>query len=101
MPRLAKKGELRLTALLVLNIGARWVWVMTISWPLYPPPKEPRYPVYTILGGPQGLSSRIWISENLVFPPGFQLRTVQPVTSDYRLRPAGRAQPICLHIPGL
>ena len=94
MPWLAKKGELRGTALLILNIGARWVWVvMTISWPLYPhpTPKEPRYPVCTILDGPQGRSSRIWISENLVFPPGFQLLTVRPVTSDYLLRPPGPA----------
>lgn len=63
---------------------------MTISWPLYPP-REPRYPVYTILDGPQSRSSRIWISENLVFPPGLQLRTVQAVTSDYRLRPPAPA----------
>jgi hypothetical protein len=56
---------------------------------LLPLPPKSRYPVYTILGGPQRRSWEIWISKNLVFPPGFQLRTVQPVTSDYRLRPPG------------
>jgi hypothetical protein len=42
MPRLAKKGELRGTALPILNIGSGWVWVvMTISWSLYLPPPPP------------------------------------------------------------
>jgi hypothetical protein len=48
----------------------------------FPPPPRPKS---------HGRSSRIWIIESLVFAPGFQLRTVQPITSDYRLRPPGPA----------
>jgi len=50
------------------------------------PPGKTRYSLYRRLGGPQGRSRR---TENLV-PPGFDLRTVQPVASrytDYATRP--------------
>ena len=51
------------------------------------PPGKIRYPLYRRLGGPQGRSGqarKIWP------PPGFDLRTVQPVASrytDYATRP--------------
>ena len=43
------------------------------------PPGKTRYPVYRRLGGPQGRSGQ---AENFA-PPGFDLRTVQPVASRY------------------
>ena len=46
------------------------------------PPAKTRYPFYRRLGRPQGAKSRP--------PPGFELRTVQPVASrytDYATRP--------------
>ena len=38
------------------------------------------YPLYRRLGGPQGLSGRVWKISPL---PGFNSRTVQPVTIRY------------------
>ena len=47
------------------------------------PPGKTRYPFYRRLGGPQDRSGRV---ENLAPPPGFDPRTVQPVTQSlYRL----------------
>jgi len=43
-------------ALLFLNLGAGWGWVVNATpWPLYPPGKV-RYPLYRRLCGPQGQS---------------------------------------------
>ena len=45
------------------------------------PRKETRYPLYRRLGGSPG---PVWTgAENLAFPPGFDLRTVQHVASRY------------------
>jgi hypothetical protein len=39
-----------------------------------------RYPLYRILGGPQGQSGRVW---KILPSPGFNHQTVQPVASRY------------------
>ena len=44
------------------------------------PPGKTRYTLYRRLGGPQGLSGRV---RNILPPPGFDPRTVQPVASRY------------------
>ena len=44
------------------------------------PPGKTRYPLYRRLGGPQGRSGRV---RKVSPPPGFDLRTVQPVASRY------------------
>jgi hypothetical protein len=44
------------------------------------PPGKTRYPLYRRLGGPQGLSGRV---RNISPPPGFDPRTVLPVTICY------------------
>jgi hypothetical protein len=41
---------------------------------------NPRYPLYTMLGGTQGRSGRV---RKISPPPGFDPRTVQPVASRY------------------
>jgi len=41
----------------VLDLGARWRWVDSFTpRPLYPPGKEPQYPMDRRLGGPQSWS---------------------------------------------
>ena len=42
------------------------------------PPGKTRYPLYRRLGGPQFRSERV---RKISAPPGFDLRTVQPVAS--------------------
>jgi hypothetical protein len=44
------------------------------------PLRKTRYPLYRMLGGPQGKSGQV---RKISFPPGFDLRTVQPVASRY------------------
>ena len=44
------------------------------------PPGKIRYPLYRRLVGPQGRSGRV---RKISLPPGFDLRTVQPVASRY------------------
>ena len=44
------------------------------------PPGMTRYPLYRTLGGPQGRSG--WL-QKISPPPGFNLRTVQPVVNRY------------------
>jgi hypothetical protein len=51
------------------------------------PPGKPRHPLYRRLGGPQGRSGQV---RKISPPPGFDPRTIQPVTSrytDYATRP--------------
>ena len=42
------------------------------------PQGKTRYPLYRRVGGPQSRSGRLWKTSS---PPGFDLRTVQPVAS--------------------
>jgi len=44
------------------------------------PPGKNRNPLYRRLGGPQSRSGRVL---KISLPPGFDLRTVQPVASRY------------------
>jgi len=44
------------------------------------PAGHTRYPLYRRLGGAQGRPGRMW---KISLPPGFDLRTVQPVASRY------------------
>jgi hypothetical protein len=44
------------------------------------PPGNTQYQLYRRLGGPQGRSGRV---RKISPPPGFDLRTVQPVASCY------------------
>ena len=50
-------------------LGARWGWVVNV------PAGKNQYPLYTRLGGPQGLGGCGKISS----PPGFDPQTTQPV----------------------
>jgi hypothetical protein len=59
------------------------------------PPAKSRYPLYRRLGGPQGRSGQV---RKISSPPGFDPRTVQPVSSrytDYATRPT------CMIVPYL
>jgi hypothetical protein len=42
-----------------LNVGAIWGWWITSRLGRFAPGKEPRYPLYMRLGGPQGRSGRM------------------------------------------
>jgi hypothetical protein len=44
------------------------------------PPGKTRYPLYRRLGEPQGWSGQV---RKILPPPGFDLRTIQPVASHY------------------
>jgi hypothetical protein len=54
-------------------------------------PGKTRYPLYGRLGGPQGRSGRV---RKISPPPGFDLRTVQPVAS-----PTELSRPMIMIIP--
>ena len=73
------QGESRGIALPILELGARLKW-STPRPGRFPPGKEPRYTLYSRLGGPQGRSGRVRITSP---PPGFDPRTVQNVASRY------------------
>jgi hypothetical protein len=54
------------------------------------PRERPRYPLCRRQGGPQGRSGHVW---EILPPPGFDPRTVQPIGSryiDYATRPTRR-----------
>ena len=54
------------------------------------PPGKTLYPLYRMLGGPQGRSGQV---RKISPPRGFDLRTVQPVGSrstDYAMRPTDK-----------
>ena len=53
----AQRGN-RCIALLFLNLGARWGWV--VNAPATLPPGNTRYPLYRRLGGPQSRSGLVW-----------------------------------------
>ena len=73
----------RCTALFILNLGARWGWVVNATTqPLNPQGRAP-VPVIEEAGFDPGLSGREWGRENLLLPPGFEPHTVQPVASRY------------------
>ena len=44
------------------------------------PPVKTRYPYYGRLGGSQGRPGRVW---KISPPPGFDIRTFQPIVSRY------------------
>ena len=54
-------------------------WVVSAT-PLPPPGKETQYPLYRWLGEPQGRSGRV---RKILFPPGIDPQTVQPVANCY------------------
>jgi len=56
------------------------------------PPGKTRHPLYRTLGGPQGRSGHV---RKISPPPGFDRRTVQPVTSGYT---DWATRPTVLHI---
>jgi hypothetical protein len=61
------------------NLGARWGWAVSVtSRPLFTPKKDP-VPIVQEAGWAPG---PVWTgAENLVPPPTFDARTVQPVAS--------------------
>ena len=44
------------------------------------PPGKTQYPLYKMLGRPQGWSGWVW---KILPPPGFDIQTIQPVVSHY------------------
>jgi len=58
-----------------LNLGARWGWVVNAN-----PGQLTRHPLYRRLGWPQRRSG---VVRKILYPPGFDLRTVQAVASRY------------------
>ena len=64
----------------LLNIGARYGWVVNAMPRTFHPGKNTRYPLDWRLGGPQGRSEGV---RKTLPPPGFHPRTVQPVASRY------------------
>ena len=72
------------TDLIILNLGAKWEWVVnTTPRPLHPRANKTRYPVCKMLGWLQAPSSRASRKSNLFAPLGFEPRTVQSVASRY------------------
>ena len=67
-------------ALLFLDHGTRREWGVNVTPRPHLPPGKTRYPFYRKLGGPQGRSGQV---RKISSPPGFDPRTVQPVTSGY------------------
>ena len=85
--RTAHRGS-RGIALTFLDHGTRRGWGVSVTpRPLFTPGEKNRHPLYRRLGGPQGRSGQV---RKISPPPGFDLRTVQPVASrytDYATRP--------------
>jgi len=67
----AQKGS-RSTALLILNLGARYGCVGQGHAPAALPPGKTRYPLYRRLGGPQVLFGWVWRRENIWPLPEFE-----------------------------
>ena len=57
----AQRGSKGIT-FLIHNLGARWGWVVNATSRPLDPRKEPWYPLYCRLGGPQNRSARVWRS---------------------------------------
>ena len=76
--RTAHRGT-RGIALLFHDHGTRRGWGLSITpRPLFAPPGKTRYPLYRMLGGPQGQSGQVW---KISPPPGFDPWSVRPVAS--------------------
>jgi hypothetical protein len=77
------RGGSRRTALLMLNLGARWGWVInTTLRPLYPRERA-TVPIVQEAGWTSGPVCMDKEKRKYPAPPGFQPRTVQPVPSRY------------------
>jgi len=72
-------GEYRYSSTLSLTSGLDGVGDQRHA-PAALPPGKTRYPLYRMLGRPQGRSGR---ARKISPPPGFDPRTVQPVASRY------------------
>jgi len=65
-----------------INLGARWSRVVDDTTRCFTPGKDPRYPFYTNLGGPQDLWAGGEKRKSLL-PTGFEPQTVHAVASRY------------------
>ena len=75
----AQKGS-RGIALLFLNLGTRWGWMVNaMPWPLYPWERSGTH----CIGGWVGPRADLDVRRKISPPPGFDPRTVQPVASRY------------------
>jgi len=82
-PRTGHEGpekELRYRSTLSLTLIARWGCCHHHDPTPVPPGKETHYPLYRMLGGPQGWSG--WL-QKILPPPEFDPQTVQPVANCY------------------
>jgi len=70
-------------ALFVVNIGARWWWVIRTTLRPHSPWEGPRKGFCRRQCGPRYRSGRICRRENFVPSPGFLPRTIKPVASHY------------------
>ena len=69
---------------LILNLGNDWRWGGQLPVPAaIPRGKSFRYTLNWRLDGPHRRSGWVWRRENLLSPPGFEPRTVHPVTTCY------------------
>jgi hypothetical protein len=73
-PNMQAEKENWVITLFILNLGPRLWWVGTPV--AAPPAKKKGYPLCKRLCGPQRRSGRAWITENFLYPPGLELRTV-------------------------
>jgi hypothetical protein len=72
------------TAPRILDIGIRWMWVVSITpWLLYPQGKNPWYPLDRRLGGPQTRFGRRGEDKNSQLLAGLELPIIQPVAQRY------------------
>jgi hypothetical protein len=77
-----ERGEL----LLILDLGTRWDWVVSITpRPRFSPGKGPRYPLYRRLGGPQSRSGHRLEEKSFRLCQGSHLDrpAVQPIARCY------------------
>jgi hypothetical protein len=70
-------------AILFLNLGTRWRWVINARPGRFTPGKEPRIAIVEATGWAPGLVWACIDRRKPLFPPGFEPRTAQPEANRY------------------
>jgi hypothetical protein len=76
--RNSQRGGVKVKLCSFINLGARWCGCSTLGPGRFTPGKDLVLVLYRRLGGPQGRSG--WVRKTSP-PPGFDLRTANPVAS--------------------